>query len=75
MLLFSIYERDINMKLYNLGILQEDNPNEVNTWYVYDYDEEDVLNNEWFETEGDAQAYLDAFLFEHGTDDDNGMGD
>ena len=63
------------MKLYNLGILQEDNPNEVNTWYVYDYDEEEVLNNEWFETEGDAQAYLDAFLFEYGTDDDNGMGD
>jgi hypothetical protein len=68
-------ERHTNMKLYNLGILQEDNPNEVNTWYVYDYDEEDVLNNEWFETEADAQAYLDAFLFEYGTDDDNGMGD
>ena len=63
------------MKLYNFGVLQEDNLDESNTWYVYDYDEEDVLNNEWFETEKDAQAYLDSFLLEYGTDDDNGMGD
>jgi hypothetical protein len=68
-------ERLINMKLYNLEVMQEYDPDELNTWFVYDHDERQVLNNEWFENEGDAQAYLDAFLFEYGTDDDNGMGD
>jgi hypothetical protein len=63
------------MKLYNLEVRQEYHPDELNTWYVYDLDEKEVLDNEWFETEGEAQEYLEWFLFEFGTDDDNGMGE
>jgi hypothetical protein len=63
------------MKLYNLEVRQEHHPDELNTWYVYDLDEKEVLDNEWFETEGEAQDYLEWFLFEFGTDDDNGMGE
>lgn len=60
--------------MYNLQVMQEDNTGqELNTWYVYDHDNNEVLCNEWFETEKEAQDYLDWFLIEHGTDADNGM--
>lgn len=60
---------------YDLQVLQEeDTGEELNTWYVYDHDNNEVLKNEWFETEKEAQDFLDWFIFEHGTDADNGMG-
>jgi hypothetical protein len=43
-----------------LEVMQEDNLEELNTWYVYDHTNNEVIDNEWFETEKEAQDYLDA---------------
>ena len=43
-----------------LEVMQEDNLDELNTWYVYDHTNNEVIDNEWFETEKEAQDYLDA---------------
>jgi hypothetical protein len=51
---------------YNLEVMQEDDTGEeLNTWYVYDHENNEVLNNEWFETEKEAQDYLDAFIYDN----------
>ena len=43
-----------------LEVMQEDNLEELNIWYVYDHTNNEVIDNEWFETEKEAQDYLDA---------------
>jgi hypothetical protein len=43
-----------------LEVMQEDNLEELNTWYVYDHTNNEVIDNEWFETEKEAQDYLEA---------------
>lgn len=53
---------DIGAGIYSkdhLEVMQEDNPDELNTWYVYDHENNQVLDNEWFETEKEAQDYLE----------------
>jgi hypothetical protein len=50
---------------YDLEVMQEDNFEELNTWYVYDHENNEVLHNEWFETEKEAQDYLDAFIYDN----------
>jgi hypothetical protein len=43
-----------------LEVMQEDNLEELNTWYVYYHTNNEVIDNEWFETEKEAQDYLEA---------------
>ena len=55
-------------------VMQEENTGkELNTWYVYDFINEDVLNNEWFETEKEAQDYLDAWIFDQKANNEMGV--
>lgn len=62
-------------ELSQLRVFQEpDDGTELNTWYVARWEGDNALDNEYFETEKEAQDYLDWFIFEHGTDADNGMG-
>lgn len=43
-----------------LEVRQEDNIDELNTWHIINTETDEVLDNEWFETEKEAQDYLDA---------------
>ena len=49
---------------YNLEVMQEDNPDELNTWYVYDHENNEVVMNEWFDSEKEAQDFLDWYITE-----------
>lgn len=42
----------------SLDILQ-DEAADSDSWYIYDYDNNDVLDNQWFQTEQEAKEYLD----------------
>lgn len=52
--------------MIDLQVMQElDTGEELNTWYVYDHENNEVLHNEWFENEKEAQDYLDSFTLEN----------
>lgn len=47
---------------YNLEVMQCVEDDELNQWYILDHSTDEVLNNEWFRTEKQAQDYLDSFI-------------
>ena len=55
------------MNIYDFEICQEQDRNELelNTWYIYDHNQNEVLKNEWFDSEKEAQDYLNAFMIEN----------
>jgi hypothetical protein len=38
---------------------EQDTGEELNTWYVYDHENNDVAQNEWFDSEKEAQDFCD----------------
>lgn len=50
------------LTMYGLYVKQEQDTNELNTWYVMDLDTGDALMNEWFETEKEAQDLLEWYI-------------
>jgi hypothetical protein len=45
----------------DLEILQEEDHGDerINTWYLFDHNQNEVFRNQWFNTEAEAQDYLD----------------
>lgn len=55
-------------ELSELRVFQEpDTGEELNTWYVARWEGDNALDNEYFETEKEAQDYLDWFVAENAT--------
>ena len=52
------------LEMYGLYVKQEQDSNELNTWYVMDLDTGEALMNEYFETEKEAQDLLDWYIAE-----------
>ena len=44
------------------GLMDEGTDKEP--FYIYDFEQNEVLHNAWFETEAEAQDYLDNWLIE-----------
>lgn len=42
----------------NLDVMQDEAADD-HQWYIYDYENNEVLDNEWFETEQEAKDYLE----------------
>ena len=43
----------------NLEVMQEDNKDGEDTWYIFDHENNDVLENKWIESEQQANDYLE----------------
>jgi hypothetical protein len=54
--------------IYDFEIFQEQDTGESEShdWYIYDHNQNEIFRNEWFDSEKDAQDYLDAFILENG---------
>ena len=54
--------------IFDFEVCQEQDvsESELNTWYIYDHNENEVFRNEWFDSEKKAQDYLDYFIIENG---------